>query len=175
MMNPYYGRPLNDTTYYPYFAVAERLGVPVLFHTGEGGPDPQGIWAPRFRIALADAGLLEEVAIRFPKLKIVAMHLGWPDFDHALYLAFAYPNVYLDVATSDWLLGRATFDRMLRETVAMIGSDRVLFGSDQMVWPQQMPVAVQTIRDASYLTAADRENIFRRNAERLLQHDKAPR
>lgn len=168
MMNPYSGRALNDTTFYPYYAAAERLGVPVLFHTGEGGPDPQGIWAPKFRIALADARLLEEVAIRFPTLKIVAMHLGWPDFDHALYLAFAYPNVYLDVATSDWLLGRDTFDRMLRETVAMIGSDRVLFGSDQMVWPQQIPVAVRTLREARYLTAADRENIFWRNAERLL-------
>jgi hypothetical protein len=37
-----------------------------------------------------------------------------------------------------------------------------------MVWPQQIPVAVRTIRDAHYLSAADRENIFWRNAERLL-------
>jgi predicted TIM-barrel fold metal-dependent hydrolase len=81
---PYGGHPLNDPACFPLFELAQRYDIPVFFHTGLGGPNPQEGFAPKFRIALSDPALLEDVAVRFPKLKIVIAHMGWPFYDHAL-------------------------------------------------------------------------------------------
>jgi uncharacterized protein len=143
--------------------------IPVFFHTGFGGPNPQEGFAPKFRISLSDPLLLEDVAVRFPKLKIVIMHMGWPFSDHALYMLFAYENVYLDTATVNWLLGKKLFNRMLEEAVDTVGSDRILFGSDQMVWPQMITPAIKSIRDAPFLSDQDKRNILGENARRLLK------
>jgi len=140
----------------------------VFFHTGFGGPNPQN-FAPKFRIALSDPLLLEDVAIRFPKLKIVIAHMGWPSIDHALYMLSAYENVYLDTAVVDWIVGNEMFNRMLKEAVDTVGSDRILFGSDQMVWPQMITPAVESIRNATFLTDQDKLNILGENARRLLR------
>jgi uncharacterized protein len=118
---------------------------------------------------LSDPLLLEDVAIRFPKLKIVIAHMGWPFFDHALYMLWAYENVYLDTAVVDWIVGREVFNRMLKEAVDTVGSDRILFGSDQMVWPQMITPAVESIRNAVFLSDRDKRNILGENARRLLK------
>jgi predicted TIM-barrel fold metal-dependent hydrolase len=165
---PYAGRPLNDPALFPYYDVCQRLGIPVLFHTGLDGPDPQALVSPVFRVELGDPLLLQDVAVKFPRLRMVIMHMGWPFFDHALYMLYAYPNVYLDTAVVNWILGRQVFDRMLRETVDTVGSDRILFGSDQMVWPQMIGPAVSSVRDAPYLSEKDKHNILWGNAARLL-------
>jgi uncharacterized protein len=164
----YAGRPLNDPALFPYYEACQRLGLPVFFHTGLDGPEPQQLVAPAFRVDLGDPLLLQDVAIKFPRLRIVIMHMGWPFSDHALYMLYAYPNVYLDTAVVNWILGRQLFDRMLREAVDTVGSDRILFGSDQMVWPQVIGPAVSSIRDAPYLSETDKRNILWDNAARLL-------
>jgi len=107
------------------------------------------------------------VAIRFPKLKIVIMHMGWPFYDHALYMLWAYENVYLDTATVNWLLGQELFHRMLREAVGTVGSDRILFGSDQMAWPQMITPAIESVRDAPFLSDQDKRNILGENEKML--------
>lgn len=165
---PYGGRPLNDPACFPLYEVAQRYDIPVFFHTGLDGPNPQS-FASKFRISLSDPLLLEDVAIRFPKLKIVIMHMGWPFFDHALYMLYAYENVHLDTAVVNWILGKELFNRMLQEAVETVGSDRILFGSDQMVWPQMITPAIESIRDASFLSDQDKRNILGENARRLLK------
>lgn len=162
---PYGGYPLNDPACFPLFELAQRYDIPVFFHTGFGGPNPP----PKFRIALSDPLLLEDVAIRFPKLKIIIMHMGWPFYDHALYMLWTYENVYLDTATVNWILGKELFNRMLQEAVESVGSDRILFGSDQMVWPQMITPAIESIRDARFLSDQDKRNILGDNARRLLK------
>jgi len=166
---PYGGYPLNDPACFPLFELAQRYDIPVFFHTGFGGPNPQAGFAPKFRIALSDPLLLEDVAIRFPKLRIVIMHMGWPFYDHALYMLWTYENVYLDTTTVNWMVGKELFNCMLREAVESVGSDRILFGSDQMVWPQMITPATESIRDAPFLSDQDKRNILRENARRLLK------
>lgn len=166
---PYAGMPLNDPLLFPYYEVCERRGIPVFFHTGLDGPDPPQLVAPKFKVELGDPLLLQDVVARFPKLKVVIMHMGWPYPDHALYMLYAYPNVYLDTAVVNWILGRSVFDRMLKEAVETVGSDRILFGSDQMVWPQMITPAVRSVSTASYLTSADKRRIFWDNAATLLK------
>jgi predicted TIM-barrel fold metal-dependent hydrolase len=113
--------------------------------------------------------LLEDVAIRFPKLKIVIAHMGWPFYDHALCMLWTYENVYLDTSAVNWIVGKELFNRMLQEAVDTVGSDRILFGSDQMVWPQMITPAVESIRGAPFLSDQDKKNILGENARRLLK------
>ncbi|HUE82339.1 MAG TPA: amidohydrolase family protein [Pyrinomonadaceae bacterium] len=165
----YDGLALNDPALFPYYEVCERKGIPVFFHTGLDGPEPQQLVSPKFKIELGDPLLLQDVVIRFPKLKVVIMHMGWPYPDHAIYMLYAYPNVYLDTAVVNWILGPSVFNRMLKEAVETVGSDRILFGSDQMVWPQMITPAVQAITRADYLTAGDKRRILWENAASLLK------
>lgn len=164
----YEGMSFADSTLFPYYAVAEELGVPVFVHTGFSGPNPQRLISPAFRIDVADPLRLEGVLIRYPRLKVVMMHMGWPFFDEALYMLGTYPNVYMDTSVAAWLLGPDLFDRMLREAVASAGSDRILFGSLQMAWPGVVGQSVSAIRDAPYLTPRNKRAIFWDNAARLL-------
>jgi len=102
-------------------------------------------------------------------LKIVIAHMGWPYYDHALYMLFTYENLYLDTGIVNWILGKELFNRMLKEAVESVGSDRILFGTDQMVWPQMITPAVESIRDAPFLSDQDKRNILGENARRLLK------
>ncbi len=166
---PYAGLPLNDPLLFPYYQVCERKEIPVFFHTGLDGPNPQQLVSPKFRIELGDPLLLQDIVIRFPKLKVVIMHMGWPFSDHALYMLYAYPNVYLDTAVVNWILGKAVFDRILKEAVETVGSDRILFGSDQMAWPQMITPAIEAIKTADYLSENDKRRILSENAKQLLK------
>jgi predicted TIM-barrel fold metal-dependent hydrolase len=71
-------------------------------------------------------------------------------------MLYAYPNVYLDTAVVNWILGSSIFDRMLKEAADTVGSNRFLFGSDQTVRPQMITPAVQAIVKADYLTDKDK-------------------
>ena len=46
---------------------------------------------------------------------------------------------------------------------------RVMFGSDQMVWPETIEVAIQSIEQAALLTPEQKRDIFYNNAARFLK------
>ena len=83
------GEPYVNQT--PTTSPVTPTEIPVFFHAGFGGPNPQS-FVPKFRISISDPLLLEDVTIRFPKLKIVIAHMGWPFYDHARYMLFTYEN-----------------------------------------------------------------------------------
>ncbi|HCD52834.1 MAG TPA: hypothetical protein DEQ34_10325 [Balneolaceae bacterium] len=168
----YEGIPLNTKALYPYYEVAQKYNIPILIHTGFSGPNPQQVLSPAFRIKTADPLLLEDVIIDFPDLKIVMMHMGWPFFDEALYMLGTYPNVYMETSVAIWLLNEELFNRLLRESVETAGSDKILFGTLQMAWPQVIGRSVETIRNAYYLSPEDKEAILWGNAVEMFGIDK---
>lgn len=165
----YAGIPLNTPDLYPYYEVAQKHGIPVFIHTGASGPNPQQVLSPAFRIGTANPLLLEDVIIDFPDLKIVMMHMGWPFFDEALYILGTYPHVYMETSVAIWLLGDQLFNRLLREAVATAGSDKILFGTLQMAWPEVIGRSVTTIREAEYLSIDDKRAILWENAAALFE------
>lgn len=160
---PYEGLPLNDPALDPFLAICERRELRVAYHTGLNGPTP----ADSFRVGLGDPLLLQEIVHKFPDLNVIIMHMGWPFFDHALYMLYAFPNVYGDLGVINWILGKKVFHRMLHEAVDTLGSGRLLFGSDQMAWPQMITPAVQAVLSADFLSESDKRNILWNNAARL--------
>jgi predicted TIM-barrel fold metal-dependent hydrolase len=47
--------------------------------------------------------------------------------------------------------------------------DRVMFGSDQMIWPGVIEPAIEAIEDAPFLTKAQKRDILYNNAARFLR------
>jgi len=82
----------NDRMLYPVYAAAQRLRIPVLFHTGSSV-------FPGSRLKYGDPLYLDDVAVDFPDLAILQSHGGRPIwYAHAAALARFHPNVYIDVS-----------------------------------------------------------------------------
>lgn len=64
---------------------------------------------------------------------------------------------------------RPAFHRFLRGIVEAGYADRVIFGSDSLVWPGLIDAAVRGIEEATYLTAAQRRGIYYDSAARFLR------
>ena len=50
-----------------------------------------------------------------------------------------------------------------------------MFGSDQMVWPEAIGLAIEGIESADFLTAEQKRDIFYNNAVRFLRLDEKRR
>ena len=85
-----------------YFAVAEELNVPVGIHCGTGGNGSANIRNPEYRASSMDPFLLEDILARHPKLKVWAMHAGYPLAEHMIALMGANAYVYVDISGLIW-------------------------------------------------------------------------
>ena len=168
----YEGISPSDPALEPYLAVAEELDIPVGIHMGLGPPGTANIFgAPGYRARLSDPLLAEEALIRHPKLRLYVMHAGWPMLDEMIHLLYSHPQVYADVAVIDWYLPRKEFHHYLRRLVEAGFGKRLMFGSDQMIWPQAIGIAIETILSADFLTAEQKRDILYHNAARFLRLD----
>jgi hypothetical protein len=171
----YGGLSPADPSFEPYFALAEELDIPVGIHMGEGPPGAAYLWAPKYRARLTSPFLLEDVLVRHPRLRIYVMHYGSPLVDEMISMLFSHPQLYVDVAGNDWSLPRKQFHDHLRRLVEAGHGKRILFGSDAMVWPGTIDVAIESIETAPFLTAEQKRDIFYNNAARFLRLDESGR
>jgi predicted TIM-barrel fold metal-dependent hydrolase len=165
----YAGLKPGDLELEPYLALAEELDIPVGLHMGPSAPGISYSLAPKYRAADGNPLLLEEALVRHPKLRVYIMHAGWPFIDEAIAVLWAHPQVYVDVAVIDWLLPRAEFHRYLKRLVDAGFAERIMFGSDQMVWPEAIELAIEGVESAEFLSDREKEDIFYNNAARFFR------
>jgi predicted TIM-barrel fold metal-dependent hydrolase len=168
--NEYLGVAPNDPRWEPYFAMAEELDIPVGIHMGEGpvnGGHFPGYEA--YRARFTNPLLLEDVLVRHPKLRIYAMHYGSPMVEPMIAMLFTYPNLYVDVACNDWLMPRAQFYSQLKQMIDAGFEKRIMFGSDQMWWPDAIGESIRTIEAAPFLSPSQKRDILYNNAARFLR------
>jgi len=165
----YAGIAPADERLEPYFALAEELDLPVGFHTGPGEPGAPFHGNPNFRVTLGNPLLLEPVLIRHPKLRLYLMHAGWPYLEETKAILHSYPQTYVDVAVINWAIPRAEFHDYLRALIRAGFGRRIMFGSDQMFWPEAIGMAVAGIDSASFLTRSQKRDIFYNNAARFFR------
>lgn len=102
------------------YRAAEANGIPVMFHTGTS-------IFPGARNKYGDPMYVDDVAVDFPKLKILLAHGGRPLWmNNAFFLLRRHPNVYLDISGIPPKLLLKYFPR-LHEV-----AHKTLFGTD---WP----------------------------------------
>ena len=117
----------NDAHFYPLYAMAQELGVPVLFHSGfagagSGTPGGSGL---KLKYSAPIPGI-DDVAADFPGLTVIMAHPAWPWIEEQIAVALHKANVYLDL--SGWV-PRYIPEALTREVNSRL-QDKVLFGSD---------------------------------------------
>ena len=162
---------VNDPELEPYYLLAEELDLPVAIHLGPVAPGMAYFGAPKFRAAMNDPLRLEEVLLRHPKLRLYVMHAAYPMADQMIALMYAHPQVYVDIAAINYVLPKAEFHRYLRRLVEAGFAKRIMFGSDQMIWPETIAVAIEHVDAAEFLTPGQKRDIYYNNAARFLRID----
>jgi predicted TIM-barrel fold metal-dependent hydrolase len=162
----------SDPSVDKYFALAEQLDIPVAIHMGTGGSGRANIGMPKFRGSKGDPLLLEELLARHPKLRVQVMHAGYPMIDNMLTLLQANSHVYVDVAGLIWSYPLKEVNRYMERLVDAGFEDRVMFGTDQLLWPKLMAYSIGIVQNADYLTPEQKRDILYNNAARFLRLDK---
>ncbi len=169
VLNQYDGIAPDDSRMEPYWALAEELDLPVGIHLGPGPPGVIYLGAGGYRARLHSALTLEEVLVRHPRLRVYIMHAGFPMLEDLLAVLYAHPQVYVDIGTIVFVAPRAHFYRFLQALIEAGYEKRIMFGSDQMVWPEAIEASIESIEQAPFLTHAQRRDIFYNNAARFLR------
>lgn len=167
--NQYAGIAPDDPRMGPYWALAEDLAIPVAIHLGEGYPGAPYLDDPKYRARLGSPFLIEEVLVRHPKLRVYVMHYGSPLVDEMIAVLYTYPQVYVDIGGIQWTYPREYFYGQLKKFMDAGFGKRVMFGSDQMVWPGLIEPSIAIIDEAPFLSREQKRDIFYNNAARFLR------
>lgn len=169
ILTQYGGTAPDSTKLEPYYALAEELDIPVAIHIGPGPPGVVYFGSSNYRMRLSNPLALEDVLTRHPRLRLYVMHSGWPMGDQMIGLLYSYPQVYVDVGVIDWVLPSAEFESYIKRLVEAGFGKRIMFGSDQMVWPDAIEIAVRNIQQLRFLTPLQKRDILYNNAARFLR------
>jgi predicted TIM-barrel fold metal-dependent hydrolase len=169
----YQGMSPSDPAVDEYFALAEELDIPVGVHMGTGGSGRANLTSPKFRGSMGDPLLFEDVLAKHPKLRLWIMHAGYPMIDNLLTLLQANSHVYVDVAGLIWSYPIKEVNRYIQRIVEAGFEDRVMYGTDQLLWPNLMAQSINIIDTAEYLTPEQKRDILYNNAARFLRLDQA--
>ena len=113
--------------------------------------------------------LLEDVLIRHPKLRLFVENAGYPYRGEMIAMMYQYPQLYADVSTITWVIPRVAFYDYLQALVGAGLGKRLMFGSDQMRWPEKIGEGIEAIRQAPFLSEEQKRDILYRNAVRFLR------
>jgi predicted TIM-barrel fold metal-dependent hydrolase len=152
-----WGWPPDDRRYYPLYAECIELDVPFCTQVGHTGP-----------LLSSEPGrpipYLENVALEFPELRIVAGHIGAPWTQEIVSIATKFPNVYVDSSAYKATRYPADFVDFLRGR----GAKKVMFGTN---YPMLTAAACLEGIDALGLSDATKELFFAANARRVFRLD----
>lgn len=172
VMAQYEGLTPDDPRLAPYWELAESLDIPVGIHLGPGGPGDPYFGSKHYRARNSSALLMEETLVRHPRLRVYIMHAGYPLIDDLRALLFTYPQVYVDISAIVSGEPRPAFYRYLQELFEAGYGERVMFGTDQGLWPGLIEASIEVIEDAPFLTPAQKRDVLYNNAARFLRLSK---
>ena len=127
--------PAGDRRYYPLYTKAAELGIPVrIYSTMNYGTDrPYDLGHPRN---------LDQVAMDFPELTLIAGLAGWPWVNEMVALLRRHPNLYCDTSAhrpryfaqqgSGWEM-LMQFGNSLCQDKVMVGISAALLGQPHEV------------------------------------------
>jgi hypothetical protein len=105
---------------------ADRMNLPVQFHTGFGDEDAD--------LRLANPLHLRPVIER-TQAPLILLHAGWPYYRETAHLATIYPHVYLDLSLAV-PFATAGIPGIMRDVLGMAPFSKVLFATDAFVMPE---------------------------------------
>lgn len=146
--------PSTDRRFHPVYAACCELAIPFCIQIGHTGPlMPSEVGRPIY---------LDQVALNFPELVIVAGHIGYPWTEEAIAVATKHEDVHID--TSAYTVGR--YPRELVAFMKAHGRHKVLFGTN---YPMITPRKALEGLDALALDEAGKSLFLGGNAMRVFK------
>ncbi len=149
---------------FPLYETCIRFNKPIIFHSGISlQPDTPTHFATPL--------LFEEVAIKFPRLRICLAHFGFPWVKETAALLLKYPNIYTDTALLYFDNAREFYEHIFKKELGEHWIDRslrhqVMFGSNNPRFEQIR--MVEALREIG-LRESTLDLIFGQNALEFLQ------
>ena len=84
-------------------------------------------------------------------------------------MLYAHPQLYVDTGIIDYAFPEAEFYSYLKRLIDAGFERRIMFGSDNMVWPDAIPIAIDRIERAPFLSPEQKRLILHDNAARFLR------
>ena len=114
----------DHAKYYPYYAKCCELDIPIMMQVGQNL-----VYSKERRLpSVARPITLDRVAIDFPELKLIGIHIGIPWTDEMIAMAWKHENIFIGVdayAPKYW-------PPALVHYLNTYGKGKVVFGTD---WP----------------------------------------
>lgn len=114
-----WSRPPTDPLFYPLYVKCVELDIPFCTQVGHTGP-----------LMSSDVGrpipYIDQIALTFPRLKIVCGHIGYPWTDEMISLAWKHRNVFIDTSA----YRPRYYPPQLLTFMSSYGQDKVMFGTN---------------------------------------------
>jgi predicted TIM-barrel fold metal-dependent hydrolase len=159
----WFGQAPDAAIYYPYYARCAELGIPIMMQVGHCL-----IYRPDCRLAtVAKPIMLDRIAIDFPELTIIGIHLGYPWTEEMISVATKHKNVFMcgdAYAPKHWGAAAVHFANTF-------GQDKFLFGTDW--WVIDPERAMNEVHELGFREQPLRK-ILRDNAMKVFDFDRTP-
>lgn len=157
---------------------AEREGTAIFVHCGVLSVGIRGrLGLPsKFDLRLSNPLEVHKIATEFPRTNFIIPHFGAGFWRETLMTAELCPNVYIDTSSSNRWMRYESADldlaRVFRKTLAVVGPERLLFGTDSSFFPRGWNAEIFEAQVAALAAAgvskADAGMIFGGSLRRLL-------
>ena len=135
-----WGLPPTDAHYWPLYVKCVELDIPFLTQVGHTGP-----------LCPSETGrpipYIDTIALKFPALKIICGHIGYPWTAEMISVAWKHENVYID--TSAYL--PKYYPAELIAFANTTGRKKVMFGTNfpQLTWKACVDSVAQHLVNSS--------------------------
>ncbi len=145
--------PPDHAKYYPYYAKCSELDIPIMMQVGHNL-----IYSRNRRLPSVGKPIyLDQVAIDFPELKLIGIHIGIPWTEEMISMCWKHENVF----TAGDAYAPKYWPEAFVHYANSYGRNKVMFGTD---WPVIDPIrAVKEVEDLG----------FRKEAKQLIMRDNA--
>ena len=150
--------PPDHRKYYPYYAKCCELDIPIMMQVGHNL-----IYSRNRRLPSVGRPIyLDQVAIDFPDLKLIGIHIGIPWTEEMISMCWKHENVY----TAGDAYAPKYWPEAFVHYANSYGKHKVMFGTD---WPVIDPIrAVDEFNDLNFKDEA-KDLILRENAIRVFK------
>ncbi|MBT5216380.1 MAG: amidohydrolase [Gammaproteobacteria bacterium] len=152
--------PPDHRKYYPYYAKCCELNIPIMMQVGHNL-----IYSKNRRLpSVARPILLDQVAIDFPELKLIGIHIGIPWTEEMISMCWKHENIY----TAGDAYAPKYWPKSFVHYANSYGSHKVMFGTD---WPVIDPIRAIEEVDNLNLKEESKQLMLRDNAIKVFNLD----
>lgn len=154
----WFSMPPDAAQIYPYYAKCCELDIPIMMQVGHNL-----VYSRERRLPSVGRPIcLDQVAIDFPELTLIGIHIGVPWTDEMISMCWKHENVY----TAGDAYAPKHWPKQLVHYANSYGSHKVLFGTD---WPVIDPErAVREVGELDLKESAERK-LMRENALKIFK------